>query len=794
MLRPNSLSRRAGLCALATLWLAGGTGAAPGPAAAAARHGGGDLSPRLADLAAPSLRGKPPARQARALGLPAEGPGSLLRVGNRVLVEVRAAGAVAAAGGAVRAAGAEVVDVSRRHETVTAAAAPAELPALGRASGVASVTEVLEPLVFAGPCPSGELVSEGDQQLAAAAARTAHGVDGSGVTVGVLSDSYDDDATAPTHADEDVESGDLPGVGNPCGHSDPVVVLEELGAGPDGSDEGRAMAQIVHDLAPGASIAFATAFTGMTGFAENIERLAEPVGGGGAGADAIVDDVVYFEEPFFQEGPVGVAVANATAAGAVYFSSAGNNNLISGGRDIASWEAPAFRDFGACPAALVILSAEIEAEAGPGFGLRPEHCMDFHSGAPVDGTFEIVVSAGATLLVDLQWAEPWDGVDTDVDAFLFDSAGELLAGSIGDNVFGSQRPFELLGWDNETGQAQAVQLVLNRYSGESPRLKVALLQNGGGVTSTEYPESRGGDVVGPTVFGHNGAADAVSTGAIRYDTTTTPEKFSSRGPVTHRFGPVDAGGPADPLPAPEVLAKPDLLATDGGVNTFFGSFLGGAWRFFGTSAAAPHAAAVAALMLEADPGATPAEVRAALWAGTAPVGAFGSCAVGAGLLDAQAAIGALLAEAAAAPPACTPPESPPWPEEEGGGEEGGEEGGAPSPSVSEAEALVLAANPPAPRATPPAPSSALRTFLRHRPPKVRFTRHRRARVVFRFGSNEPGVVFVCRIDGGFPRVCGRRLVRRLRIGKHVLRVRARDAAGNVDRTPAVYRFRIKRRR
>jgi hypothetical protein len=65
-------------------------------------------------------------------------------------------------------------------------------------------------------------------------------------------------------------------------------------------------------------------------------------------------------------------------------------------------------------------------------------------------------------------------------------------------------------------------------------------------------------------------------------------------------------------------------------------------------------------------------------------------------------------------------------------------------------------------------------------------------VVFRFGSDEPGVTFSCRIDGGLFHVCPRRLVRRFGTGPHALRVVALDASGNGDRTPAVYRFRVKR--
>ena len=66
----------------------------------------------------------------------------------------------------------------------------------------------------------------------------------------------------------------------------------------------------------------------------------------------IVDDVSYFEEPFFQDGPVSVAIAEVVAKGVAYFAATGNDNLVSGGKDIASWETPAFRDAAGCPAQL----------------------------------------------------------------------------------------------------------------------------------------------------------------------------------------------------------------------------------------------------------------------------------------------------------------------------------------------------------------------------------------------------------------------------------------------------------
>jgi hypothetical protein len=738
----------------------------------------------------------PPARQARALSVAREGPGSLLREGNRVLVEARFDRGAAASVERLRAAGAAIVNVSRRYQTVTVAAKPDELTQLQSVPRVAAAREVLTPIASS-VCPSGEVVSEGLTQLRAGdgegeAGELFPGIDGSGVTVGILSDSFDqatesvEGGPIATREAEDVEHGDLPGSTNTCsGQSAPVDVLDDSA---EGEDEGRGMAQIVHDVAPGAKLAFATAFTSETAFAENIEKLAKPTGEGGAGAKVIADDVTYFEEPFFQEGPVGVAASRvAEQRGVSYFSSAGNDNLIdSSGRDIASWEAPQFRDSGSCPPGVVALSEEFEEFEG--FGLETSHCMDFNPGAATDTTFGITVEGGETLLADLQWAEPWEGVDTDIDAFLIGPEGEVVSASIEDNV-GEGRPFEFVGWENESENPANVQLVLNRYSGVAPRLKFGLLENGGGVTATEYPESTGGDVVGPTIFGHNGGEDVASVGAIRFNTTISPERYSSRGPATHYFEPVTGTTtPAAPLGTPQVLSKPDVTATDCGVTTFFAFESGGKWRFCGTSAAAPHAAAVAALMLQQEPGATPAQIHAAIREGTTPIGAFGPCAVGAGLVNAVGAMERLLTPEGIPIPACTPPVSPPVEEEEEGEEEGeGGESTPSTPSTPSAGAGPLGTAPPSPK-----PSTQLPlTFIRKHPPRVVRTRGRKAAVVFRFGANEPGVTFLCDVDNGPFHPCPARFVHRFGIGAHAVRVKARDAAGNVG--PVVsFRFRVKR--
>lgn len=761
----------------------------PSDAWGAVDAGEGDLSMRLAQLAKPSVRSDPPRKQAKALGLPASGPGSLLRRGNRVLVEVQFDHGALSSLDDLRAAGMRIVHASRGYQTVTVAAKPVELTRLNRIGQVRSAREVLTPILRGesggGPIGSalsppcfGADTSEGDQQLRADEARAKFAVDGNGFKVGVLSDSFNRDPTAGTNAADDVASGDLPGSANPCGHLTPVEVLDDLEG--EGADEGRAMTQIVHDLAPGTELAFATAFGTESGFADNIRALAK------AGAKMIVDDVSYLEEPFFQEGQVGVAISEVTEKDDVaYFSAAGNDNLTDEkGNNIGSWEAPQFRKSPDCPATLAP------------FGVAD--CMDFDPGPGLDNTFGITVEPGDTLLIDLQWAEPWFGVKTDLDAFLLDSEGNLLeeefegemfaVGSFSNNLV-TQKPFEFVAWENP-GDEQTVQLVINRCSltcnpaaspTAIPRLKFILVQNGGGVSEIEYPEPSEKDIVGPTIFGHGGGEDTMSIGAIRYNRTTEPERFSSWGPVTHYFKPVAGPLPAEELKAPQELSKPDVVATDGGANTFFPSCKGTIPRFFGTSAAAPHAAAVAALERNAKPTATALEIKEAQINEALAVGGFPVDAVGSGMVNAVGAIETLIG----APP--SPEAEPPPPP------------GQAICLATEEPVTPLPLPTPIPPITPPSEplpvpdTTAPETFFLRHPSHTIRTATRRARAVFRFGSDEANVEFLCRIDRGAFRRCGARIVRRFTVGRHVVRVKARDAAGNEDATPAVFRFKVRRR-
>ena len=163
--------------------------------------------------------------------------------------------------------------------------------------------------------------------------------DGTGMSIGVMSDSYDSQPSVEggsTTAAADVASQDLPGTGNTT-NSQPVVVLQDFSSPPNATNEGRGMCQIVDDMAPKARIGFATADVGEVGFANNIRALGGLPGftypaatQQGFKGDVVCDDVSYLDEPMFQDGIVAQGVNDVVAAGVTYCSSAANNWSVDG--------------------------------------------------------------------------------------------------------------------------------------------------------------------------------------------------------------------------------------------------------------------------------------------------------------------------------------------------------------------------------------------------------------------------------------------------------------------------------
>lgn len=502
------------------------------------------------------------------------------------------------------------------------------LTALDRAVALSSLRSIA-----ASPRPithTGSITSQGDIALRAATARSVHGVDGTGVTVGVLSDAYD----TLNGAAADIVSGDLPPGGVPVLNGESSFCGTLIFC----IDEGRAMLQIVHDIAPGAGLLFHTGLGGNASYANAITALAA------AGAGVIVDDLMYLNEPMFQDGVVAQAVDSVAAGGVAYYSAAGNS-----GRS--SYVAP-FTDSG------VIFCIEFFLPIGdcdPIFE-RVGRMHDFDPGSGVDLYQNVTVPVDSVLTIAMQWDEPFGGPGsrTDYDIVLLDQSGGLYFEiSANDNV-ATGEGWEVLQFQNAEvlGFGTAFSIIITYDDVDSIGAPTNLVKTVvfGSSTVDEYVTNSS------TLMGHANAAGAQAVGAAFFAETPeygvsppTLEPYSSAGGTPILF---NANG--TPRGSAEVRAKPEMTAADG-VNTtfFFNDSDGndGIDDFFGTSAAAPHAAGIAALMLEAKPTATPAQLKSALQNTAIDMGAAGfDHDSGFGLVQADAAITSLLAAAGNNPP------------------------------------------------------------------------------------------------------------------------------------------------
>ena len=310
----------------------------------------------------------------------------------------------------------------------------------------------LSPDILIDVLEAGSRTSQGDVAHRANTARITHGVDGTGIGIGVLSDGVGSLAARQA-------TGDLP--------ARVTVLPGQQGEG----DEGTAMLEIVHDLAPGAELYFATAFGGQARFAENIEALCE------AGADVIVDDVYYFVEGPFQDDIIAQGVNAAVDDGCFYFSAGGNaGNKNDGTAGV--WEG----DFAA--GSPLVLN---------GVNVGVQH--DFGSGVTQNRITED--SPGAYLL---WWADPLEGSANDYDLFMVNQNGDVVRSStrIQD---GTRDPYEYIssGEDDHTGN----RLVIVKTSGTADRfLRLDTLEG-------QLAVSTAGNL-----FGHSAAENAIAVAAV----------------------------------------------------------------------------------------------------------------------------------------------------------------------------------------------------------------------------------------------------------------------------------------
>lgn len=449
----------------------------------------------------------------------------------------------------------ELTDPSQR--LVQARVPPAQLEAV---ANLPSVKFIRLP-DYAVPNRQGSVGTEGDAVVRAHLLRLQVGATGAGVRVGVISNGIAGLA-------QSIATGDLPtttfsrdsrgvliatsgGVTANCCRTD-----KNLEAG----SEGTAMLEIVHDIAPGAQLVFANGNTTLE-FNQAVNTLA-------AQADVVVDDLVFFNAGHYDgTSPVSQNTSNALNSSTnpikAYFTSVGNYHQ--------QHYRGAFNDSG-------VTFPRIDAvEGGP---------SSAHLFMPTGGTTgpasqpfnEITVPSGGAR-ISLQWDDPFGASANDYDLFVLRPDGSIVTSSTSPQT-GSQDPTETVFIPNPGASPLTLRYVIVNFQNlAAPRTFDVFLARSGNVAPTHQFNTSGKSVPNQADAG----GGVLSVGAVDWLLPDLPELFSSEGPTV------------DGRLKPE-LVGPDFVSVSGagGFPTVFA----------GTSAAAPHAAAVAALLLSRNPGLT----------------------------------------------------------------------------------------------------------------------------------------------------------------------------------------------
>ncbi|MDD4750093.1 MAG: S8 family serine peptidase, partial [Methanosarcinaceae archaeon] len=428
------------------------------------------------------------------------------------------------------------------------------LEALASLKTVQNIRTVLPPFRRTGP-----YLTEGDAIHNCAEVREKYGLTGKGIKIGILSNGVDNLNSA-------VANKDLPAN---------LSVLRNT----QGGDEGTAMLEIVHDIAPGAELYFHDSGNNVLAFNAAIDALVA------AGCDIICDDIGWITEPFFEDGIVAAHVQQVIEKeGILYVSSAGNDALN-----------------------------HYQGEFYP----SESNFHDFSEGKSDLKALYINLPPEGSLFVVLQWNDKWGQSSNDYNLYLWDLKSEELLAVSNSVQDGEGEPVEFLLYGNMKETATDVAVLVNKYAGEARLLEVYLYP----LRALSYSENLKAE---DSIFGHPAALGAVSVGAIEASDPRNDqiEPYSSIGPVSIFY------------PAYELRKKPEISGIDGVQVSGAGGFPS---PFYGTSASAPHVAALAGLVWSAKPEKSGSEIRAALLKTAKDRGALGYDTIfGYGLADALA--------------------------------------------------------------------------------------------------------------------------------------------------------------
>lgn len=446
-----------------------------------------------------------------------------------------------------------------------------KLDAVAALGWVTALRPSLRPAVDVGP-----ITAEG-VQLHKADAAQARGLTGRGQKIGAISGDVD-------HLAESVAQGELPAN---------VQVLRQAEYV---DDEGTAMLEIIHDMAPQAKLAYASTRDTTAEYVEAFHELAA------AGVTMIAEDIALDDDPVFQRG-IGAATAEGLAKHGIWVSSSAGN--------LGNRHAPRVTATGT--------GSGPDGAVGPFTGCpnAPDNVVKLRG---ADTTYDLNLLPGAAILPTLQWSEPravfptaGQGGFTDLNLYLVDATGtRCLAFSNAVQADGVGDTIEQFIYQNTTGVAQAAKLVVD-VQGTSSARKAPILDLrwralSAGVQTIDPPERAGSMNPDSNYLGFATSAGAVNASLSVDPKTIALEPFSAAGPtqiVTSTRCPGGKPGPCKGVSGPlsRSFPAPYWVAADGVSISGVGPFgsgtcptaVQGQCRFFGTSASAPTAAGVAAL-------------------------------------------------------------------------------------------------------------------------------------------------------------------------------------------------------
>lgn len=455
------------------------------------------------------------------------------------------------------------------------------ISALSQAAALPSVVGVRPPDY--GVVSIGSVKTEGDSILRGDALRSALGTTGQGVRVGVISDGVEGLAASQA-------SGDLPGTVNTatCNAAPAGGGSQPLPTDPGAGAEGTAMLEIVHDIAPGAQLWFGYFGFSVGGTSLNFNQAVNCLA---ANVDIVVDDVGWFNT-----GPYdGTSLVSQNTSDALnnpsnrirgYYTSVGNQAArhyrepyvnsgygVTSGSD--SWVFQRFQ------------GTATTSDAGYAAALGAQ-CS---SGSPGVYCADVVqVAAGGWFTVNLQWDDPFVGSANDYDLFYFDPndttggpTGTLWLASANPQNGGSSRPTEAFGVVNNHGVTTTYLILIGNDKGTAAARTFDMFINCAGCANFGGGSIHNFNTISHSVPNQSDAGGGVvSVGAISASDpgNDTIEYYSSRGPTA------------------DSRVKPDVTGIDCVQVTADGGFFS---PFCGTSAAAPHLAGLAALLVSCNP-------------------------------------------------------------------------------------------------------------------------------------------------------------------------------------------------